>query len=58
MNDTRWLHGMHHLDTSAPPAGTENEPVYTLFLRDFLAMPDVDFRAASLVDQAVRALLN
>ena len=58
MKDTRWLNGMHHLDTIAPPAAMTDEPVYTLFMRDFLTMPDVDFGAVTAVDQAVRSLLN
>lgn len=58
MKDTRWLDGMHQLDTVAPPEDTRGETVYTLFLKDFLAMPPVDFGVTSAVDRSVRALLN
>jgi hypothetical protein len=58
MKDTRWLEGMHQLDTLTPPVETQGETVYTLFLRDFLGMPEVDFSAATATDRSVRALLN
>ena len=57
MKDTRWLNGMHQLDTFAPLAQID-EPVYTLFLRDFLSMPNVDFSSVTEIDHSVRALLN
>jgi len=58
MNNTKWLNGMHQSDTLAPASSTEGEAVYTLFMRDFLSMPNVDFSAVSEMDQSVRALLN
>jgi hypothetical protein len=58
MKDTQWLEGMHQLDTLAPPEEMRGAEVYTLFLSDFLAMPNVDFAVASREDEAVRALLN
>lgn len=32
--------------------------MYTLFMRDFMKMPDVDFPSLVRVDAALRALLN
>ncbi len=58
MNNTKWLNGMHQTDTLAPASSMEGETVYTLFMKDFLSMPHVDFGAVSDMDQAVRALLN
>ena len=58
MKNTEWLEGMHQLDTVAPPENTQGEKVYTLFLKDFLAMPEVDFKVATATDKSVRSLLN
>jgi hypothetical protein len=58
MKDTRWLDGMHQLDTFASLEEAQGEQVYTLFLRDFLKMPPVDFSQVSSTDVAVRSLFN
>ena len=58
MKNTQWLNGMHQTDTLAPAGCTEGEAVYTLFMKDFLSMPNVDFSTVSKMDQSVRTLLN
>lgn len=58
MNDTRWLQGMHQMDTAKPSSSVAGERMYTLFMRDFLKMPDMDFKSLVRADVAVRALLN
>ncbi|MBV9081009.1 MAG: hypothetical protein JO102_07845 [Elusimicrobia bacterium] len=57
MNDQAWQ-DIHRQDTAAPERSTEGEPVYTLFMRDFLKMPNVDFGSLVQIDQQVRSLLN
>lgn len=57
-NKPSWLEGLHKLDTKKPMTAIDGETVYTVYLADFLKMPDVNFWELSKHDVAVRALFN
>jgi hypothetical protein len=58
MNDTRWLENINQMDTLPPADYAAGGIVYTLYLKDFLVMPDVNFGDAARSDQHLRSLLN
>ena len=49
---------MHQTDTRRPFEDWKGERMYTLYLRDFLRMPDVDFVRLAAFDPALRSLMN
>lgn len=58
MKEFSWIDGMHHRDTRRPFEEWRNERMHTLYLRDFLRMPDVDFVQLATLDPALRSLMN
>jgi hypothetical protein len=58
VNELEWMRDMHKKDTSIPPVCVDGEIVYTVFLRDFFKMPDVNFLEVAQFDSHVKALLN
>jgi hypothetical protein len=58
MNEQNWMHEIHRQDTKHPAVNVAHEPVYTVYLKDFLRMPDVNFVELATVDVAIRALMN
>jgi hypothetical protein len=58
MKNNEWISEMHQKDSELPNDSTTGEPAYTLFLRDLLAMPDVNFTDLAKIDPAIRSLLN
>jgi hypothetical protein len=53
-----WLNGLHARDTRTPERNVEGEVVYTLYVRDFLKMPDVNFECLSSSDACLKSLFN
>jgi hypothetical protein len=53
-----WLKGLHAKDTRTPEVCVEGEVVYTLFMRDLIKMPDVNFECLSSVDATLKSLFN
>ena len=58
MNKHDWIEGLQNEDRRGPVVNVEGEIVYTVFMKDFLRMPDVDFLAVAQVDPGIRSLLN
>jgi hypothetical protein len=53
-----WLKGLHTKDTRAPEICVDGEVVYTLYMRDLLHMPDVNFECLSSMDFTLKSLFN
>jgi hypothetical protein len=60
MNTTNyeWLKGLHARDTRVPETRVDGEVVYTLYMRDLLKMPDVNFDCLSRMDASLKSLFN
>lgn len=50
--DLRWK------ETSFPAQSVQDEEMYTLYLGDFLKMPDLDYRELSKFDAMIKSLFN
>lgn len=57
-NELDWFRGMHFVDSAAPAVDTGGEAIYTLYMADFLKMPDVNYREVASVDLNLRSLFN
>ena len=58
MQEQNWMSEIHRQDRQVPTQDVGSEPMYTVYLRDFLRMPDVNFLELAVIDPAIRALLN
>jgi hypothetical protein len=58
MDDIAWFEDIPRKDTASSPEEWAEEIRYTLYQKDFLQMPDLDFGELTEVDPSLRALLN
>ena len=58
MNELNWIHQIQWQDVSKPLTELKEEDLYTLYMGDFLNMPEVDYFELVHIDPMVRALLN
>jgi hypothetical protein len=58
MEKEKWMQDMNLIDSKMPTGDIEGEVVYTLYQRDFLSMPGVDFSVLVEIDPDIRSLLN
>ena len=58
MKNTTWFSDLHTTDTLHPTENVDGEIRYTLYQKDFLQMPTVEFIDLSELDPDLRALLN
>ena len=58
MNDQSWINEIDWQIFESPATLEGDEEVYTLKMRDFLQMPNVDFMELAAYDPEIRALLN
>lgn len=58
MEDIKWFNEMSKTDSPKPSESVSGETRYTLYQKDFLQMPDVDFVDLAEIDPDLRALLN
>jgi len=58
MNELNWIREIHWQDQSFPNTPLGEAEVFTLYLSDFLQMPEVDYLALAHLDPEIRALLN
>lgn len=53
-----WLKGLHAMDTRTPERCVDGEIIYTLYMRDLLQLPDVNFECLSAIDVTLKTLFN
>ncbi|MFN0118702.1 MAG: hypothetical protein ACKVQC_10500 [Elusimicrobiota bacterium] len=58
MKNIDWIKEMITTDRHQPLALVANEVMYTVFLRDFYKMPDVNFSELAKEDPFIKALFN
>jgi len=58
MNELNWISELQWQDVSRPLQELKGEAAYTLYIDDFLKMPDVDYEELSAFDPLVKALFN
>jgi hypothetical protein len=58
MENQFWATEFQWQDLKEPIEDVNGEKVYTLYMHDFLKMPEVNFQEEALFDASLRALLN
>jgi hypothetical protein len=58
MNNQSWINQIVWNEKLAPMENLDNEVIYTLYLADFLKMPEVPYKELVEIDLDLRALLN
>ena len=58
MQNADWAIEIQSLDTWAPQDAMDKEKLYTVHMKDFLRMPDLNFEELAFCDPLIRALMN
>jgi hypothetical protein len=58
MEKNSWINDLHTTDSLKPSEEVKGETMYTLYQKDFLQMPPVQFSDLADLDPDIRALLN
>lgn len=58
MDDEMWNMDLQWRETSLPTQIVKDEEILTLYLSDFLKMPDLDYRELARFDPLIKSLFN
>ncbi len=58
MEKNSWINDLHAMDSQKPSEDVRGETMYTLYQKDFLRMPAVEFSDLAELDPDIRSLLN